>query len=49
MYFTRKLSEMSPTYKNLIIVQNLASDILNWECKQQITQIEKIVNQSGNV
>lgn len=53
MYFTRKLSEMSPTYKNLLIVhlleklKNLASEILHSQCKQQITQIEKIVNQSG--
>lgn len=54
MYFTRKLAEMSPTYKNLIIVhlleklKNLASEILHSQCKQHITQIEKIFNQSGN-
>jgi len=53
MYFTRKLAELSPTYKNLLIVhlleklKNLASEILHSQCKQQITQIEKIVNQSG--
>lgn len=52
MYFTRKLAELSPTYKNLLIVhlleklKNLASEILHSQCKQQITQIEKIVNQS---
>lgn len=53
MYFTRKLAELSPTYKNLLIVhlleklKNLASEILHSQCKQQIAQIEKIVNQSG--
>ncbi|CAI6360807.1 unnamed protein product [Macrosiphum euphorbiae] len=52
MYFTRKLAELSPTYKNLLIVhlleklKNLASEILHSQCKQQIAQIEKIVNQS---
>jgi len=55
MYFTRKLAELSPTYKNLLIVhlleklKNLASEILHSQCKQQITQIEKIVNQSGKI
>lgn len=53
MYFTRKMAEMKPIYKNLLIVhllerlKNLASDILHSQCKQQIAQIEKIVNQSG--
>lgn len=53
MYFTRKLAEMSPTYKNLLIVhlleklKNLASEILHSQCKQQVTHIEKIVHQSG--
>jgi len=53
MYFTRKLAEMSPTYKNLLIVhlleklKHLASEILHSQCKQQIGQIEKFVNQSG--
>lgn len=53
MYFTRKLAEMSPTYKNLLIVhllerlKNLASEILHSQCKQQTSQIEKIINQSG--
>lgn len=53
MYFTRKLAEMSSTYKNILIVhlleklKYLASEILNSQCKQQITQIEQIVNQSG--
>lgn len=53
MYFTRKLAEKSPTYKNLLIVhlleklKNLASEILHSQCKQQIAQIEKIVNKSG--
>ncbi|VVC39253.1 Hypothetical protein CINCED_3A022987 [Cinara cedri] len=52
MYFTRQLAEMSPIYKNLLIVhlleklKNLASEILHSQCKQQITQIENIVNQS---
>lgn len=53
MYFTRKLAEMSPTYKNLFIVhllerlKNLASEILDSQCKQHASQIEKIINQSG--
>lgn len=53
MYFTRKLTEMSPTYKNLIIVhlleklKNLASEILHSQCKQLILVIEEIMNQSG--
>ncbi|XP_050436177.1 centromere/kinetochore protein zw10 homolog [Adelges cooleyi] len=52
MYFTRKLAEMSPIYKNLLIVhlleklKNLASEILHTQCKQQIIQMEKTVNQS---
>lgn len=55
MYFIRKLAEISPTFKNLLIVhlleklKNLASEILHSQCKQQVTQIEKIVNQSGKV
>lgn len=53
MYFVRKLIEMSPSYKNLLIVhlleklKNLASEILTSQCKQEVTKIEKIVNQSG--
>jgi len=55
MYFIRKLAEMSSTYKKLLIVhllenfKNLASEILHSQCKQQVTHIEKIVNQSGKI
>lgn len=55
MYFARQLAEMSPVYKNLLIVhlleklKNLASEILHSQCKRQITQIENIVNQSGKI
>lgn len=53
MYFTRKLAEKSTTYKSLLVVhlleklKNLASEILHYQCKHQITQIEKIIKQSG--
>lgn len=46
---------MSPVYKNLLIVhlleklKNLASEILHSQCKQQIIEIENIVNQSGKI
>lgn len=53
MYLTRKLAEMHPTYKNLNIVhlleqlKNFACVILHSQCRQHITQIEKIIHQSG--
>lgn len=53
MYLTRKLAEMHPTYKNLNIIhlleqlKNFACVILHSQCRQHITQIEKIIHQSG--
>ncbi|XP_050537251.1 centromere/kinetochore protein zw10 homolog isoform X2 [Daktulosphaira vitifoliae] len=52
MYFTRKLAEMSPIYKNLLIVhlleklKNLASEILHTQCKHHISLMEKTVGKS---